>query len=687
MNLFLTLKPNMAHSFKRLVLLFTTSFLFFTSHSQSITGLSTNKALYNPGEVVTFKASTSTSVANQFLRVRYYHLSVQLSTRDIAFSGTSATWTWTAPSTDHQGYLVSVELRNASGQLNQSAIGVNVSTSHSRFPVYGFLSKFPSKTDWEMDVQMEKLNRYHINWIQFYDWMDTHHDPLAGTASSPSTQWEDLARRPTYFETVKGYIDRGHNNYNMKSMQYGLVYGVYANEWFDPSWHLYNSDRWTIWNHPLPSAWEASALNMMDLNNANWRNYFLGKINEVYNATNLYFDGWQMDQLGDFGYKYTNTGAQVDVAQSFPGFIQAAKNAAPAKTLVFNAVNTYAQSLVANAPVDFLYTEMWTGNEDYASIRRVIETNESYNASKKNVFAAYVGKGRSGSPGVHSHGAVILCDATMFALGGAHIEMGEHLLCNEYFPNNNLSMSANLEKELIAYYDFLVAYENILRDGRTFNGVTLSGTGCRYWPPVKGQIATVGVSWKGNQVFHCLNYSNVNTLGWRDDQPEPAVKTNIPMSFPYSTTVRRMWVASPDVNNGVPQSISFTQSGGVVRFNLPSIKYWTMIVAETGSTAAAGVTDAGMSEYAALEGVVVEQPMPNPSKGETSLTFTLASKEWVRLDLVDVNGNYRKTIANKEFAAGTHNVAISLHDRSAGVHLVKLVTKRGTTTVKVVKVE
>lgn len=663
-------------------------FLFgsISGNAQTITSFSTNKALYNPGEIVTLKAVTSSTFSGQFIRVKYYHLSVQLSSSDIPFSGTTVSWTWTVPSTDHKGYLVSVELRGPSGQRNQNAIGINVSTDHTKFPVYGFLSKFPSMTDYEMDVQMDKINRYHINWIQYYDWMDTHHDPLAGTASSPATQWEDLARRPTYFETIKGYIDRGHNNYNMKSMQYGLVYGVYSNEWFDPSWHLYNSDVATIWNHPLPSAWEAPALNMMDLNNPNWRNYFFGKINEAFNATNLHFDGWHMDQLGDFGYKYTQSGGVVDVAQSFPGFIQAAKNAMPSKDLIFNAVNTYGQSLVANTPVNFLYTEMWGGNQDYASFRRVIEDNAGFNASKNNIFAAYVGKSRSGSAGAHSHGAVLMADATIFALGGAHLELGEHLLCNEYFPNSNLTVSDALRNDLTSYYDFLVAYENILRDGRTFNGVTLSGTGCQYWPPVKGLVATVGASWNGNQVFHCLNYSNVNTLNWQDDQPQPTVKTNIVMSFPYSTTIKRMWVASPDINKGVPKNITFNQSGGVVTFTLPSIKYWTMVVAETSATPAAKLSTAE-TRIEEQGGTSIELNGPNPFIDQTTFAISLTARQHVRIEVFNDQGRFIEKVEERTFIAGKHVVSVNLKDHEAGLYVVKLTTADMVKAIRVLKSE
>jgi dextranase len=79
------------------------------------------------------------------------------------------------------------------------------------------------------------------------------------------------------------------------------------------------------------------------------------------------------------------------------------------------------------------------------------------------------------------------------------------------------------------------------------------------------------------------NYSNVSSLNWVDDQPTPTVQTNITMSFPYTTPNVRLWVASPDFDQGRPQTIPFTQNNGTVQFVLPQIKYWSMIVAETAA--------------------------------------------------------------------------------------------------------
>lgn len=56
--------------------------------------------------------------------------------------------------------------------------------------------------------------------------------------------------------------------------------------------------------------------------------------------------------------------------------------------------------------------------------------------------------------------SVLMTNSVIFAFGGAHLELGEHMLGKEYFPNNNLSMKDDLKNSLVNYYDFLVAYQN-----------------------------------------------------------------------------------------------------------------------------------------------------------------------------------------------------------------------------------
>ena len=69
---------------------------------------------------------------------------------------------------------------------------------------------------------------------------------------------------------------------------------------------------------------------------------------------------------------------------------------------------------------------------------------------------------------------VLLTDAVIFALGGSHLELGDHMLCREYFPSTALQMNDVLKTAMIRYYDFMTAYQNLLRDKDTEAEISVS---------------------------------------------------------------------------------------------------------------------------------------------------------------------------------------------------------------------
>jgi dextranase len=151
--------------------------------------------------------------------------------------------------------------------------------------------------------------------------------------------------------------------------------------------------------------------------------------------------------------------------------------------------------------------------------------------------------------------------------------------------NSNLQMKDDLKSAMINYYDFLVAYENLLRDGGTFNTVSLNCTDGKMsigiWPPQKGKVSVQGKTVGNKQIFHLINFANAVHFDWRDtngNQTVPNILTDLEVSISHPVT--KVWVSSPDFNFGVPQMLHFTQDGNIVRFTLPQIKYWDMLVIE-----------------------------------------------------------------------------------------------------------
>jgi dextranase len=295
---------------------------------------------------------------------------------------------------------------------------------------------------------------------------------------------------------------------------------------------------------------------------------------------------------------YDYEGNEVDVQAAFGAFIANEKAARPDKRIVMNAVGQYGQQgQIAPAPVDFCYTEVWehSNTNGYAVFSDIITNNAAWSSGKQTVLAAYLnynygqkGRGYFNTPGI------IMATAAASAWGGTILQMGEHMLCHEYFPDDNLSMTGELKRAMIHYYDFAVAYENLLRPDMPASGPNSDWYGvdiytthdsCVFnqWGPQFNQIATVGRHVGSRDVIHLLSYRNATHLDWCDSEGDQAPQTmlrNIPVTFAASQQPARIWVASPDDRHGAPQEVDFVYHNGQVSLTVPALQYWTMIVIE-----------------------------------------------------------------------------------------------------------
>ena len=419
--------------------------------------LKTDKAIYAPGEAITFTGNVPSDA-----RIRYRHLGETIHEH----SASGDRWTWTAPSADGQGYMVEVyRQRDEKTDLVLGTIAVDVSSDWMMFPRYGFIGDFGKDklADGVIEAEMEFLNRCHINGVQFYDWHNKHHWPLGGTMEKLDEVYKDIANRDVYNAAVKKYIDVQHG-YGMKAMFYNLAFGVLDDARADgvkEEWNLYKKPgREDQDAHTLPGGWKSS-IYLVDPGNAEWQDYLIERNKEVYH--HLDFDGFHIDQLGSRGTRYDWNGKQVDLPVGYASFINAMKKAHPDKRLVFNAVSSYGSNRIAGTGnVDFCYNEVWGSEDQFKDLYTIIKTNDmNSNHTLKSVLAAYMNYECSGRdfniPGV------LLTDAVIFALGGAHLELGDHLLCREYFPSQDVKMSPALRTLMVRYYDFMTAYQNLLR--------------------------------------------------------------------------------------------------------------------------------------------------------------------------------------------------------------------------------
>lgn len=542
--------------------------------------ITTDKAIYAPGESVHFQ-SNGTPTENT--KVRYRSGSTIISDASL----TEAEWTWEPPSQDGVGYLVEVyRQKNDSVQQIIGTIGVDVSSDWHLFPRYGFIATFDkSKTKSVIATETEFLNRCHINGMQFQDWHYKHHWPCPIKNNQILSEFTDIANRTNSSEVIRNYIAEQHR-YGMKSIFYNLAFGVLddaKNDGVKEEWYIFKDKNHSQkdW-HDLPDNWK-SDIYLVDPGNEAWQNYIADRNEEVYQ--NFDFDGYQIDQLGNRGDRYTYSGQKINAPKAYASFINAMKKRHPDKDLIMNAVSSFgSQNILETGNTMLAYNECWWDEAEFNSLYNVVKANNAYSRGRaKTVFAAYVNyecdRCDFNMPGV------LLTDAVMFALGGSHLELGDHMLCREYFPYAGCTMSSALKENIIRYYDFLTAYENLLRGGGEEEKLIVtsqdSKASINQWPPKQGKIASFGRKQGKEHVIHLLNFLSADQLSWRDmkgTMPAPRVVKNLSVQVTVTDKINHVYLASPDYHGGALVELAFEQEDGKVSFCIPNLKYWDMIV-------------------------------------------------------------------------------------------------------------
>ncbi|MCM3618471.1 glycoside hydrolase family 66 protein [Sutcliffiella horikoshii] len=550
--------------------------------------LTTDKAMYEPGEKVEFSLSLKRTDGEGTLLIRYLHLNELVEEKEISLSGDSTvSWDWKAKEEDFKGYMVEVYMKDGKDIVDHTNIALDVSSDWAKFPRYGYLADFYELPEDEQQSVIDKLNRFHINGVQFYDWQYKHEQPLKMENGDVADTWPDIANREVSRKTIENYISMIHEK-NMKAMNYNLLFGAYENyeeEGVKKEWGIYrdplqnNQDM-----HPLPESW-ASDIYLMNPANEEWQEFIITAEREVFK--HLAFDGWHVDQLGDRGTLWDGAGNKIDLSTTYVPFLQKAKDELDV-SLVMNAVSQYAQGYIATqAPVDFLYSELWDGHQTFGSLKDVIDQNYKFSNNELNtVLAAYMNYDLSDSMGEFNAPGVLLTNAVIFAAGGAHLELGENMLSKEYFPHKKLSISEELTEELIHYYDFTVAYQNLLRDGAEEVPRELTVNDGDIKVSSRSELGSIWSYTKEKDnldILQFINLTDANSLEWRDNdgsQVEPAVKEDVKVKTEASGKVAKVWLASPDFHGGSAIELDFDQKGETLEFSIPKLKYWNMVVVE-----------------------------------------------------------------------------------------------------------
>ncbi len=481
-------------------------------------------------------------------------------------------FSWQPEPISPRGYGLDVELLSASGErLAQRSAGFDVLDRWTQHPRYGFLTDFePNRADG--GAALDWLLGYHINGLQFYDWMYRHDQYL--TDLEP---YIDPLGRLLSIETVNKLITAAHER-GMAAMPYTAVYAA-SIPFYEQhqDWALFQADG-------SPHFFGNNFLVIMDPRpGSSWTEHLLAEFDRILERTE--FDGIHLDQYGAPKEGYDAQGNQFSLDQPLADLIDATKAVVTRQrgedgAVVFNAVTNWPIDTVAPSDQDLVYIEVWPPYTTFAMLAQLITQAQSLGEGKPVVLAAYIDP-------IYETNALIN-DAIIFANGAGHIELGERsgYLSDPYFPNFSIP-SKELAGRLQRYYEFALRYQNVIGPQTRSAHVDYDGK-----LKIEGVKAMVNLSSDGvmtayrasqdHLAISLINLNGIKTGEWSAG----TTATPIPLgSVPVELSgidrgVANLYFASPDHEDYALVPLEFSQADGKLSFTLPSLAYWDLVLIE-----------------------------------------------------------------------------------------------------------
>lgn len=468
-----------------------------------------------------------------------------------------------------RGYGMDVQLLGSDGQiLSQISSGFDVLNYWIERPRYGFLTDFwPDRTDQELTTQ--RLAQFHINGLQYYDWMYRHEQLL--TSEEP---YIDLVGRTLSLQTVESLIEQGHKR-NIAAMPYTAIYGASIDFYrANPEWVLYKKDG-------SPALFGDNFMAIMDPRpDSPWMEHLQGQFKEVLQRTQ--FDGIHLDQYGDPIVGYDKSGDAYDIAQALVDSINRTRVLVDIErtkgAVIFNAVTAWPVEQVAKSEQDVVYIELWSPFTQFNHLHQQVVDAQRFGDGKPVIIAAYVHPSGSSNP--------ILMDAILFASGASHIEMGENLgyLADAYFPNYE-ALDADQFARLKRYYDFTVRYADVIgpatQDAKDLaESVEIAdistSSSANY-----DKVMPIARDSRGFSALNLINLVGIESPEWNKPAKYPQPLEDLQLSLAVGDrAVKQIWLASPDSLDLSLQLIPFTVSGARLHLTIPSLDCWDVVLIE-----------------------------------------------------------------------------------------------------------
>jgi dextranase len=478
---------------------------------------------------------------------------------------------WKAPEGHLSAFVARALVMNYNGKVITSDHYVfDVVKDWIQVPRYGFFTTFSTPED--IDKKIEQMAEFHINAIQFYDWFEYHGN------YTPIKSEYTILNKPIIRNQVIKKIKKAQE-IGMKAMAYTAIYAaaepIYKEH---PEWALRDK-------FGKPLKFENWLYFMNPGNSSGWHDFLMKQFIESIKMFN--WDGIHLDQYGKGWTEnaYWNE-TRVDMEKAFLTFINDAINEIrkynPRLKLIFNLVNAWPYETIAKYSMsDAIYIEVWPPWNTYADIQKLIQIGKTY-TNKAIILAAYT---------PNHLPTILLLDATIFANQGFHIELGEGngILIDPYFPKY-ATLSEDAEKALKIYYECITRYEAYIYDKDiqrlSEENVNISIYESSSIPKLEN-ILVIPYSKQINgkeqaKIIHLVNFIGIPTMSWKTLQQEPKNITNIPIEVKISResikNIEGVYFITPDRGNSDPILLNYMISDFGIKFTIPSLKYWDIII-------------------------------------------------------------------------------------------------------------
>jgi dextranase len=553
-----------------------------------------DKAQYRPGETgyllveLTCSAAASLQVCLEIRRLQEAPLSVQTVEVDCVSGAPLIVRLPLVTAADEwECYGVELTVWRDGEQVARGWTAYDVADHWRRAPRYGFLSDFRPEEAGELRAA-DSLRRYHLNVVQFYDWMYRHDQLLP-----PSDEFIDPMGRLLSYRVVQEKVAALHER-GIAAIAYGAVYAALQDyHAAHPELGLYKRS-----GEPFELI---ERFYLMDISpDSPWSAHIVEQFRQVVAAG---FDGIHLDQYGFPKQAVRRVDGReelVDLARCYPALIDRAKQAVteanPQAGLIFNNVSGYPLRATAKADQEAVYIEVWPPVVRLRELKGLIDEAKRVGSGKPVILSAYLPAfyPKAGNDPVWCENGAVLTMATIFASGGYHLLLGEddRLLTMAYYPDY-AAMRPSFIRETRRYYDFIVRYGKLLYDpaledlSYTYTGgvnTEIRFEGAAEFAPNgdPGKVWTIVKKRSDGLLVHLINLVGVEDDLWehgKAHRPEP--QTGFVGTILLEREPAGLYAASPDNENPALQELPFEivphEQGLAARFTAPVLNVWTML--------------------------------------------------------------------------------------------------------------